>query len=66
MTVLLLLVVNGPNSFFYDETPLWESSTGVGYGTDIRENQELLEHKSVETTIIYTHVIRVNSANEII
>ena len=27
-------------------------------GTNIREVQELLGHKNVETTMIYTHVIR--------
>jgi len=27
-------------------------------GTDIREIQELFEHHSVETTMIYTHVVR--------
>jgi site-specific recombinase XerD len=27
-------------------------------GTNIREVQELLGHKNVETTMLYTHVIR--------
>ena len=27
-------------------------------GTNIREVQELLGHKNVETTMIYTHVVR--------
>ena len=27
-------------------------------GVNIREVQELLEHKNVETTMIYTHVVR--------
>jgi integrase len=34
------------------------ASQSLDNGTDIRTLQELLGHKSVETTMIYTHVMR--------